>query len=881
MKHYRVFPLFLFSSLALLLVRQAMFAQGLGPITQIHISDGSLVLHADSAIVVFRACTDNILMVNFRPSGIEDHDTLVVATTNWLPTGALIDTSGNPIRMSTLSFTVEIDRTPLRFRLHGTSVNAGMRLMCEEPAAGGIGQNKITLETTGGTFYGVHNRTQGTLTTPAGGSVYAGSQGQAGAPFAWTTSGWGFLADADGGEISIGANSFTFEQPASGAQRDLEFYLLVGTPKGIIRGFHEITGFPPLFPKYTLGFMNTEWGIDQTELYRDIRTYRQKSIPLDAYVLDFDWMDWGADDYGEFRWGPKFPDGQSGAIVDTLRESGMHLMGIRKPRVHVNTAQGQYGQARGFFTDFVTDYFSGMTVGRVNFHLPAARAWYFESFAVRSGSYAKGITGYWNDEADDYGGNMMFMQMQRAQYEGQRALNNQRVWSINRNYYAGAHRYAYGLWSGDIQTGFPAMAEQRLFMLSSITLGVSWWGMDIGGFANAPSPENYYRWMQFGAFVPLFRVHGTYNQEREPWNFGAQAESIATASIRLRYRLLPYIYSAAWENHLTGLSIVRPLVIEYPDDPATENLSSEWMFGNSLLVSPVVQSGATHQSVYLPGGNWLDFHHGQHYPGGTSYDVPLTPDEIPLFVKSGSIIPMSPTAQFVDDSAMTGTIILGSYPGGSGQCTVYDDDGISYDYESGNYSTMAISHDRDDERVLISIAAPDGMYIPPHRDWLCELHWTRESPDTVLLDGIPLAMRSPDSLRAHSVSGWAFDETSRQCIVRFPDDRAPHSLAINFAPSSSGAVDDSRVPRENTLGQNYPNPFNPLTRIEFGLKSGGEASLAVYDLLGRRVSTLMDETKAPGRYAVTFHADRLASGVYFYRLQAGSFSQTRKMIFVR
>ena len=857
-------------------------AQGLGAVTGIQVYGDALILTTGSDIVVFKACTDNILMVNYRPAGIEDPDTLVVANTNWLPAGALIDTTTDPILISTAFFGVEIDRNPLRFHLYGKPVKENAQLLCEERSAGGISQNKIDLATSGGAFFGVHNRSKGTLTSPSGGTVTAGNQGQAGGPFAWTNQGWGFLADADGGTITIGSNSYIFERPASDTKRDLEFYLFVGTPKEIIKAFHDVTGFPPLFPKYTLGFMNSEWGIDQTELYNDIRTYREKAIPIDAYILDFDWMDWGSDNYGEFRWGPKFPDGQSGSIVDTLKHYGMNLMGIRKPRVHVNTIQGQYCQTHGFFVDYVTDYFSGQTVGRLNFQLPAARKWFWESFAVQGNSYARGITGYWNDEADEYGGNLMFMQMQRAEYEGQRAYNNTRVWSINRNYYTGAQRYAYALWSGDIQTGFSVMADQRLFMLSSITLGASWWGMDIGGFANTPSPENYYRWVQFGAFVPVFRVHGTYNQEREPWYYGADAEAIATKYIRLRYRLMPYIYSAAWENHLTGLSIVRPLVFEYPKDPVTENLFSEWLFGNSFLVSPVVQSGATQQSVYLPQGSWLDFHSGKQYSGSSYYDIPVASDDIPIFIKSGSIIPMSPTAQYVDASEMRKTLILSSYPGGTGQCIVYDDDGISYNYETGAYSTTAITHDRNDQRAIISIAARTGMYTVQQRDWFGELNWVKSFPDSVLLDGSRLYVRSYDSLGTYSISGWAFDSASQKCGVRFPDNGSQHVFSVHFAKTSSiGQNDRNLFPLENELVQNYPNPFNSSTIIKFRLSMKEHVTLKVFDYLGRAVASLVDEIEEAGNYSVYFSGSSLPSGAYFCRLTAESFVQTRRMLLLK
>jgi len=857
-------------------------AQYLGNVTGVQVAGNALVLAVGPDTVVFKPCTDNILMVNYRPNGIEDPDTLVVANTSWPSTGAVVDTTGDPLRITAANYRVEIGRSPLRFHLYRNG-NQGAQLLCEEPAAGGIQAGGIALSTSGGNFYGVQNRSQGLLTNSSGGTITSGSQGQAGGPFAWTTAGWGFLADVDGGSISIKATSFAFSRPLSPGKRDLEFYLIAGNPKDIIKGLYQVSGFPPLFPKFTYGFMNTEWGIDQAELYSDIQTYRKKMIPIDAYILDFDWMDWGSDNYGEFRWGPKFPDGQSGAIVDTLKQYNMNLMGIRKPRVHVSTVEGQYAVANGFFIDYVTDYFSGKQVGRLDFFNPPVRKWYWDCFAVAGNSYAKGITGYWNDEADEYGGNLMFMQMQRAEYEGQRAFNNKRVWSINRNFYTGAQRYAYGLWSGDIQTGFPAMADQRLFMLSSIVLGVSWWGMDIGGFQNPPSPENYYRWIQFGAFVPVFRVHGSYNQEREPWYFGAEAESIATKYIRLRYRLMPYIYAAAWENHETGLSITRPLVFEYPNDPAVANVSWEWMFGGSLLVSPVVQSAATQQSIYLPEGTWYDFNSGKLYAGSSYFNISVTSVDIPVFVKGGSIIPESLPAQYVDDPAAQSSVVLSSYPGGSGACVVYDDDGKTYDYENGIYRTTSVSHDRNDQRAIISIAASAGSYETPKRDWLAELNWVSFLPDSVVVDGKPLMGRSVDSMTAYSITGWGFDNGSQRVLARFPDDKSSHTLIVYFSSTPSKVPSHGGMaPLEFRLEQNYPNPFNPSTTFKFSLAKAGRTSLKIYDAIGRQVAEVFNGYADAGKWlSVNFDGSGLATGTYLARLESGANTAMRKIVLVK
>ncbi|MFQ5630033.1 MAG: TIM-barrel domain-containing protein, partial [bacterium] len=629
--------------LILALGRTATPQTGLGNITAISLEQNRLTLHAGSETVVFQVCLPNVIKANYLPQGIEDADTLVIGNAEWPLISASFDTSGDPIVVQTNEITVEISRAPMRFLVRSAD---GRELLREQAGEGFFAQG-IKLKVAGSHFYGIHNTQFGSLARNTGGRIDAGRQGQAGAPFVWTPEGYGLLMDTDGGEISITNSMMNFLKGAGG-KRDIELYIVTGTPRDIFAGMTAVSGRAPLFPKFAYGFLNTEWGMDQNELLSDVRTYRDKRIPIDAYILDFDWMDWGSDNYGEFRWGAKFPDGPIGALKTMLDSLGLKLFGIRKPRVHTNTVQGQEVLNEGLFFDTVTDYFSGKQVYRLNFHKPETRKWFWETFINKGDAYNKGIIGYWNDEADEYGGNMMFMQMQRANYEGQRRLNEQRVWSINRNFYLGAQRYSYAHWSGDISTGFPSMAAQRLFMLSSITLGSAWWGMDIGGFGGTPTPENYIRWMQFGAFVPVFRVHGTFNEEREPWQYGPDAERIARRYVEMRYKLLPYNYSYAWENHQTGAPLVRPLIFCYPDDPKAANRHAEWLFGDALLVHPVITPGAQTASVYLPAGDWIDYHRGDFYAGPGTITVPVTLEDIPIFVKAGAVLPTTPAAQYIN-----------------------------------------------------------------------------------------------------------------------------------------------------------------------------------------------------------------------------------------
>jgi alpha-glucosidase len=869
LKHLQILSLVILLSV---LTNSNIFAQ-VGNITGMSISGNTLNIQCGTDLVVFQVCTENVIMIDLRPNGIKSPDTLVIGNTTWAPVQVVIDTSSIPIKITTSKYKIAIDRYPMRFYAY----NSAGELLCFEPITQGISQSGIQLTTTGGNFYGVHNHRDGGLQT-TGGNIFAGSQGEAGAPFIWTTRGWGILADVDSGRIDYSTNSINLvSSPTSKINMDV--YLLFGTPKEIINGMTDVTGKPPLFPKFTLGFLNSQWGIDQTSLLSYVSTYRAKGIPIDAYILDFDWMNWGENYYGEFTFGPKFPLAPGGVLKDSLLKSGIKLMGIRKPRIHVNTVQGQYAQSQNFFVDYTIDYFSGKQVGRLNFHRPDVRQWFWNCFYYQGNAYNNGIIGYWNDEADEYGNNFNFMQMQRSFYEGQRQTNNKRVWSINRNYFLGAQRYAYGHWSGDINTGFSSMAAQPVFMNSSILLGSSWWSMDVGGFNGTPNSENYFRWMQFGAFVPIYRVHGTQNQQREPWFYGTEAEQIATQYIKIRYKLLPYIYTAAWENHQTGLSIARPLLFEYPGDQNTVDLSDQWMFGDNMLVKPVLTEGATSVSVYLPEGKWIDYWNGNSYNGPININYPVSHSTIPLFVRAGTVIPTAPVGRFSNDSLIQNLLTLSCYSGANGTGSVYEDDGETYQYETGAYATTSFEQLQNNTYTDLNIAERNGSFIPPSRDYLAEFNFMRSTPDSVRLNNILLAKSSLSAVLNSSLTAWAYDTLNVKCYVRLHDNGQGNSIRV-FWNNSTG-ITSIPVPSSFELYQNYPNPFNPSTTIKFSLPERLPVTIKVYDIIGREVAVLMNQAKDAGVWYVPFNASSLANGVYFCRIQAGKYNSVIKMILLK
>ncbi|RDI97282.1 glycoside hydrolase family 31 protein [Dyella solisilvae] len=600
------------------------------------------------------------------------------------------------------------------------------------------------------------DRATGTLTREGKQQATAGTQGHTGAPLVWSTAGYGVLADAEPATFNLSDTAIAIR---AGQQPVRTIYLLAGDPAELFGQVRKLSGAAPMFPKWAMGFTNSQWGIDQQEALTLVDTYRAKHIPIDNFTFDFDWKAWG-EDMGEFRWNTdKFPDGPSGKLKQQMDQRGMHMTGIMKPRVHVDTSEGREATAKGYWlaqSKAAPDYFSHKLARDIDFDMPAVREWFFND-AVKH-SFDTGIVGWWNDEADTSGVDTQFLNMQRAMYDGQRAYSDRRVWSVNRNFYLGSQRYAYGVWSGDIRSSFPTMAAQRQRMLAAFDVGAMHWGMDGGGFNKAhPTDENYARWIEFGAFTPVFRVHGDFGEKRQPWVYGPVAEKAATDAIRLRYSLIPYIYAYEHQNHVTGVGLVRPLQFVYPDDPAQRDRIDAWMFGDYLLVSPVVEQGQTSKRLQLPSGRWFGWFDGKTYEGGR--DVTLATDakgwgDIPLFVREGAIIPQQPVMDYVGQQPVTALDVQVFPSDHETRFEVYDDDGETYGYEKGAYFLQPLAVQRNGATVDFRAAAPTGSYKPVLRDYVLAVHG--DVAGSVSSDGKPLPMLgSVEALRASADEGWA------------------------------------------------------------------------------------------------------------------------------
>lgn len=783
------------------------YVSSLGNVISTSVSGDSLTLTIDNGsepsddLLEIEVLKDNILKVNYRPNSIasSSQTPMIDSSQSWSTVGATIDVTGDPITIDTVDMKIEIAKSPTRMTVKKSD---GTTLFWE-PSGGGVFYDGVKFQhATSDNMYGIrgYNAFENggdLLRNDNSHAAHAGEQGDAGGPFIWSTSGYGLLVDSDGGypytNSTTGQMEFYYGgTPTEGrrySKTNVEYYIMLGEPEGLMNSYAEITGQAPMMPKWSLGFSNFEWGSNETEVISHIDTYRAKDIPIDSFGLDYDWKKYGEDNYGEFAWNTSnFPSASTTSLKSTMDGKGVKMIGITKPRIVTldfnNNRTTQYYDADngGYWYpghSEYEDYFIPVTVRSVDPYNAVARSWWWNH---SKDALDKGIVGWWNDETDKVStssanywfGNFTTTHLSQALYEGQRTYTNDatRVWQTSRTYYPGAQRYATTHWSGDIGVQFykgeniswaAGMQEQRATMLSSISLGQSKWGMDIGGFnqadgtTNNPNPELYARWMQFGAFTPVFRVHGNNNHQRQPWVYGNTAEELSKSAMHLRYSLLPYMYAYERSAYEDGVGIVKPLMFDYPSDSNAENYTEAWMFGDYLLASPIVDRGQTSKSIYLPAGTWTDYFRGITYTGGQTIDYSVNAEtwtDIPVFIKQGAIIPNQEVLDHVDQSPITTINVDVFADTNETSFTYYDDDGASYDYETGTYFKQGMTaQDNGVSGINFNIAAKSGTYTPDVGYYLVKLHG--KAGTNVSMNSSSLTSYADlDALKAASGEGW-------------------------------------------------------------------------------------------------------------------------------
>ena len=482
----------------------------------------------------------------------------------------------------------------------------------------------------------------------------------------------------------VESNAITWAVP--GAAADL--YLIIAPTLGdASRGLLSLTGRPPVPPRWTMGYMQSRWGwVDRAYIDDALQQFENRKLPVDAFIFDFEWYtthpDYtvkpaGLPGFSDFDWNAKlFPD--PAVQINQLHDAGVHFVGIRKPRLGNSETLTMIRGKNWGFRPTGTRADESFDARGLWFAAPAVRAWYAKQIEPL---LRAGIDGWWNDEGEFTYTNYLYWNM-AEQTALDAVRSDARLWTINRAFQPGLSRLGAAAWTGDVNASWHDFARTPTDLLNWSVAGMPFNGCDIGGFGGETTPELLVRWMEAGTFFPIMRAHSNLHARPHfPWLFGNEAESAIRKALDLRYRLIPYFYSLAYRTHDTGEPMMRPLMMQYPNDPRVADLSSEWLIGRDLLVAPIL-SPVSHRRIYLPDDIWYDFQTSQRVQGGRDIDVDVPFDAVPLYVRSGTILTFAPLIQHTRDLP-GGPLDVQIYTGRDATFTLTEDDGSTTAYLKG------------------------------------------------------------------------------------------------------------------------------------------------------------------------------------------------------
>jgi alpha-glucosidase len=576
---------------------------------------------------------------------------------------------------------------------------------------------------------------------------------------------------------------------------DLIYYVFCGpTPRDVLARYTDLTGHTPMPPLWALGYGQSRFSYETASEVRQIaRSFRERDIPCDALYFDIDSLD----GYRVFTWSQTgFPDPEG--LLAELKEMGFHAVSIVDAGVKVDDHYPVYteGKSRDLFckTPEGNDYLNAVWPGVCtfpDFTNPETRTWWGDQHQPLIDA---GVDGIWCDmnepglfmppnstmppDVVHPGGGKAQLHIQvhnaygslmaQATREGLLRLRpEQRPFVISRSGYAGIQRHAL-LWTGDNSSTWDHLS-MSLPQLQNLGLsGVGWTGVDIGGFYGDTNGELLARWTEFGIFQPFARNHSEkQTRHQEPWLFGEPYESISRDMLKLRQRLLPYLYTLFEECHRTGAPILRPLFWAYPEDAATYSMEDEFLCGDALLVAPVTRPGVEYRHVYLPGGSWFHFWTGARVDGPAHILAHAPLGRPAVYVRGNTAVPLWPEMNHVgQQEAEPLTLVL--YPSeGRGSATLYEDAGDGYEYLNGFSARRAITCEFEAGHISVRLGEREGAFVPARRHVRVELREIASEPKAV------------QSGEASAV--WRYDPEQRRLTVDLHETANSQSIDVSLA----------------------------------------------------------------------------------------------------
>lgn len=705
------------------------------------VRDGGMLLHNSRETIQITFCGSGVVHVLAKPVGapIRPDAPKPWISTPCIPVNTRAGQAAGTVGTSQIHVSANLKTGALRFQDGDGKVllqESDLRPRRYEPTTAGQDSayavsDRFSPELLEG-LYGLGQHQSGVFNYRGSVVELAQANSDIGIPLLLSTNGYGLLWNT--ASKAFFDDRFSREMKLTAEVADgVDYYFFYGPGMdSIIQHYRELTGQVPLFPKWAYGFMQSKDRYTSAQQLLDItEQYRSQHVPLDSIVQDWFW--WKRQGDAEFADDYLKPHPDLVGALQILHQEHAHAVisawAVLDPKSDAyRTLAEQHLLIPG-----TPDY------DPTN---PKARDFYWNHLVGKL--LAQGWDGFWLDssEPETWGGenDAVLQDKQLALGAGAQYLNifplmhagniyehwrkandTKRVFLLTRSAFAGQQRYGTVEWSGDIFGTFPVFKRQIAAGLNFALSGMPYWTTDIAGYtspfanetASSDYQELYTRWFEFGTFCPIMRTHG-HRSANEVFSYGPQTPTLI-AYDKLRSRLVPYIYSLAWQVTNRGYTLMRPLVMDWGADTVVRSIDDQYMFGPSLLVNPVTVASATQRTVYLPPApSWYDFWTGEKLRGGQHIQAQAPLHRIPLYVPAGAILPLGPENEYVDQHLAEPTE-LRIYPDANGSFTLYDDAGDTYQYERGNHATITL--DWDDAAKILRFGKRQGTYpgMPPKR----------------------------------------------------------------------------------------------------------------------------------------------------------------------
>ncbi len=725
----------------LILLATAAHAQWapMNPVTAVQQQPDGVLFTMQTGTLKLQVCTDSIIRVRYSAtSAFSDRPDYVITKTSWPETKWTMQSTDDSVTLTTARLAVTVTRKDGGITYRDRD---GKQLLQEAT-------RKLTPVRVNGedtyraesfiNIYGSHEALYGLGQHQAGVWNYRGesvdiSQDNTNisVPFLLSSQGYGLYWNND--SRSRFNNRFAnYMYITSEVADDIDYYFFYGPEfDRIIAAYRELTGEAPMIGKWAYGFWQCKNRYkSQEEILGVAKKYRELHIPVDNIVQDWFW--WNRK--GEHVFNKNYPDPKG--MIDQLHAQNFHLMISVWPFFEPGSAVYDEMDKRGWFVDkfkFAKPPYHTNGMAVYDATNPEARRYYWQ--LMDKALFNIGVDAWWLDttepETEGQEENILLghklaagsgnryvniypLMTTGAVYDGQRsASDKKRVFILSRSAFAGDQRYAVTAWSGDINSDFFSFRRQIPAGLNFALSGIPYWTTDIGGFVTGDPDDPAYRelfirWFQYGTFNPVLRVHGTRKTDQnELWSYGPEAQKILVSFDRLRYRMLPYIYSLAWKTTSESYTPMRPLVMDFRSDVRAQNIGDQFMYGPAFLVSPVTEADATTRRLYLPQAKWYDFWTGSTVAGGRTVDASAPLDRLPLYIRAGSILPLGPDEEWSTEKPAD-PIEVRIYRGADGDFTLYEDENDNYNYEKGAYATIPLHW--DDAKQALTIGDRKGQF---------------------------------------------------------------------------------------------------------------------------------------------------------------------------